>query len=313
MTDSPAASTPYEILGVTAAVSDDELKRAYRRLLRKTHPDAGGSATEFHAVQLAWERIGTPALRAAYDRSRFTAAEPVPESTFATGRSGTRRGQAGPSGPRARMHGHPGGWSRQRYLELMREWSGRGRALADPYDPELVRSAPREIRHLLAKAGAEEMTAQLISGLGIGYTAWHDVETGVGTEKLDHIVLGPAGLFGILSEDWGCTVEVRKGELIGSLFAPGDEPIDALQASARSVTKSLRVRFTALVVVVPDGALSEPAILPPRGRRPSVVVLTRSRLVGLLRDGMPGLQRGSFEKVFELRSQLQNGIRFVAD
>lgn len=310
MTDSPAASTPYEILGVTTSVSDDELKRAYRRLLRQTHPDAGGSATEFHAVQLAWERIGTPALRAAYDRSRFTAAEPVSESTFSTGRTGTRRG---PSGPRARMHGHPGGWSRQRYLELMREWSGRGRSLDDPYDPELVRSAPREIRHLLAKAGAEEATALLVSGLGIGYTAWHDVDTGGGTDKLDHIVLGPAGLFGIMSEDWGCTVEVRKGELVGQLLAPGEEPIDALQASARSLTKSLRVRFTALVVVVPDGSLSEPTVLPSRGRRPSVVVLTRSRLIGLLRDGMPGLQRGSFEKVFELRSQLQNGIRFVAD
>jgi hypothetical protein len=43
------------------------------------------------------------------------------------------------------------------------------------------------------------------------------------------------------------------------------------------------------------------------------VVIPRSRLVGVLRDGIPGMERGSFEKVFELRSTLQNGIRFVED
>ena len=310
MPDSPAASTPYEILGVAASASDEELKRAYRRLLRLTHPDAGGDVIAFHAVQLAWERIGTPELGAAYDRSRYSAAEPASESSFATGPSGTRRGA---SGPKTRMHGHPGGWSRQRYLQLMREWSGRGTTLTDPYAPELVRSAPREIRHLLAKASAEEATAQLISGLGIGFTAWHDVVTGPSTGKLDHIVLGPAGLFGIMSEDWGSTIQVRRGEITGDLLAPDEEPIDELQASARSFSKALRLRFTALIVVVPDGAISEPEMVPSRGRRPSVVVITRSRLVDLVRNGVPGMQRGSFEKVFELRSQLQNGIQFVAD
>ena len=66
-------------------------------------------------------------------------------------------------------------------------------------------------------------------------------------------------------------------------------------------------------VVAPDEAVAEPLSLPGRGRRPMVVVIPRSRLVGVLRDGIPGMERGSFEKVFELRSTLQNGIRFVED
>lgn len=40
---------PREVYGF------DELKSAYRKALKRTHPDAGGSAVEFIAVQNAWE------------------------------------------------------------------------------------------------------------------------------------------------------------------------------------------------------------------------------------------------------------------
>ncbi|TFB49510.1 J domain-containing protein [Cryobacterium tagatosivorans] len=312
MPDSPAAATPYEVLGVSPTASQDELRRAYRRLLRHTHPDVGGSAERFHAVQIAWERVGNPASRAEYDRHRYSEAEPSPSGSFyAAPAAPGRSAQSG--GVRARMYGHPGGQTRQHFLSLIREWAGRGTTLDDPYDPGLVRTAPQEIRHRLAKAIAEESTAQLVSGLGIGFTAWHDVDTGEQGQKLDHVVLGPAGLFAILSEDWGAPVQLRRGELAGDTLAPGESPIQGLEDAARALARSLKVRFTALVVVLPDGAVSEPLTVPRRGRRPTVVTIPRSRLVGLLRDGLPGMDRGSFEKVFELRSRLQNGIRFVQD
>lgn len=310
MSDSPAAASPYEVLGVGPSVTDAELRRAYRRKLRQSHPDVGGSPASFHAVQVAWERIGTPESRAAYDAARY------PETSYsATAASASSSASARPSasGMKARMHGHPGGHSRQRYLALLREWAGRGTVIDDPYAPDLIRSAPREIRHRLAKALAEESTAQLISGLGIGYTAWHDIATRDDVDKIDHVVLGPAGLFAILSEDWGSPVQLKRGEIVGESVEPGDAPVDEFATAARILAKSLRVRFTALIVVAPDEAVPEPLSLPSRGRRPILVVVPRSRLVGVLRDGIAGMDRGSFEKVFELRSTLQNGIRFVED
>jgi curved DNA-binding protein CbpA len=302
MSDSPAAASPYEVLGVSPSVTDEELRRAYRRKLRQSHPDVGGSAASFHAVQVAWERIGSPESRAAYDGARYS--DPVS--------AGVPR-PASSSSMKARMHGHPGGHSRQRYLALLREWAGRGTVIDDPYAPDLIRSAPAEIRHRLAKALAEESTAQLVSGLGIGFTAWHDVATGDDVDKIDHVVLGPAGLFAILSEDWGSPVHLRRGELAGDALDPGEEPLAAFAAAARVLRKSLRVRFTALIVVAPDEAVADPLTLPARGRRPMLVIVPRSRLVGVLRDGIAGMERGSFEKVFELRSTLQNDIRFVED
>ncbi|MDH6236968.1 DnaJ domain-containing protein [Cryobacterium sp. CG_9.6] len=315
MPDSPAASTPYEVLGVAPSASDDALRRAYRLQLRRTHPDVGGTAAQFHAVQIAWERVGSPESRAVYDRTRFGGPEPtMPDDPFHTsatpGSSASSR--ASTTGLKTRMHGHPGGLVRQQYLNLIREWAGRGTVIDDPYAPSLVRSAPRAIRHLLAKALAEEATAHLVSGLGIGFTAWHDVDAANGTDKLDHVVLGPAGLFAVLSEDWGGAVQLRRGELVSDEIADDEEPIHRLQASAKAFTRHVRVRFTGLIVVLPDGALEAPLSVPKRGRHPMVTVIGRSRLNGLLRDGFPGMERGSFEKVFELRSTLQNEIRFVA-
>lgn len=313
MHESPAASTPYEVLGVSSQASDEDLRRAYRLKLRTTHPDVGGSAAQFHAVQIAWERVGSPESRAAYDRTRFGDPEPAADTFRASSTPGSSASsRSSQTGLKTRMHGHPGGQVRQRYLTLIREWAGRGTVVDDPYLPSLVRSAPRGIRHTLAKALAEEATAHLVSGLGIGFTAWHDVDAGNGNDKLDHVVLGPAGLFAILSEDWGSTVQLRRGELVGDDIPDDEDPVHRFQVSAKAFTRRVRVRFTGLIVVVPDGAVEGTPTIARRGRHPLVIVVPRSRLNGLLREGFPGMDRGSFEKVFELRSTLQDGIRFVA-
>ena len=55
---------PYEVLGVPSNASDDEVKRAYRELSRKYHPDgyvdnplAGLAEEKFKEVQDAYQQI----------------------------------------------------------------------------------------------------------------------------------------------------------------------------------------------------------------------------------------------------------------
>ena len=62
----------YATLGLTREASSDEIKKAFRRLARETHPDAnpGDPSAEprFREVAEAYEVLSDPARRAAYDR-----------------------------------------------------------------------------------------------------------------------------------------------------------------------------------------------------------------------------------------------------
>ncbi|MGL5132717.1 MAG: molecular chaperone DnaJ [Planktothrix sp.] len=61
----------YEILGVSREADTEELKRAYRRLARKYHPDVNkeaGSEERFKEISRAYEVLKEPELRARYDR-----------------------------------------------------------------------------------------------------------------------------------------------------------------------------------------------------------------------------------------------------
>jgi len=315
MPDSPLSASPYEVLGVDAGASDEELKRAYRRRLRETHPDTGGSAEEFRAVQQAWERVGTPEARAAFRRERSPFGGSAAESTgnsegsWAASRTeGTRRD----SRPRARSYGHPGGWRRERYLAMMREWAGRGTSLEDPYDPALVRRAPYEIRHTLADALAEEATARATAELGIGYTVWHDVLAHDGG-KIDHLVLGPTGLFALQSEDYGGAVGVRRGELVprASGVILDGRPAHDLAERARRLGRALGVRFAGAIIVLPDDDLEAPVAEIGTHRGVALLAVQRSVLGHLLRTGVPGVPRAVGLDLFEVRSRLQRGVHFI--
>ena len=61
--------TFYEILGVSATASGDEIKAKYRKLIQRIHPDLDGPAALFRQVQEAYEVLSDPARRAAYNRS----------------------------------------------------------------------------------------------------------------------------------------------------------------------------------------------------------------------------------------------------
>lgn len=61
----------YEILGVDKEASQDELKKAYRKLVKKYHPDvndAEDAETKFKEVQEAYEVLSDESKRKAYDQ-----------------------------------------------------------------------------------------------------------------------------------------------------------------------------------------------------------------------------------------------------
>ncbi|HEC97329.1 MAG TPA: molecular chaperone DnaJ, partial [Nitrospirae bacterium] len=62
----------YEVLGVSKDASQDEIKKAFRRLARKCHPDLNpgdkGAEMQFKEINEAYAVLGDPTKRAEYDR-----------------------------------------------------------------------------------------------------------------------------------------------------------------------------------------------------------------------------------------------------
>lgn len=83
----------YEVLGVDRKASEEDIKKSYRSLARKFHPDhnPGDKQAEekFKELGEAYETLKDPQKRAGYDRFGHAA----------TGRGGPAGWPGGPGGP----------------------------------------------------------------------------------------------------------------------------------------------------------------------------------------------------------------------
>jgi len=74
---------PYRVLGLARGASADEVRRAYRRLVKENHPDSAGEKAlpRFLAIQAAYETLaGGPSIRRVGGRAAAT--RPVPRDPW---------------------------------------------------------------------------------------------------------------------------------------------------------------------------------------------------------------------------------------
>ena len=58
----------YEILGVGKDATAQEIRKNYRKLVIKHHPDKGGDPGKFEEIQNAYEVLSDPKKREVYDK-----------------------------------------------------------------------------------------------------------------------------------------------------------------------------------------------------------------------------------------------------
>jgi DnaJ-class molecular chaperone len=122
---------PYVVLGVARNASDDELKRAYRRLAKRLHPDVNPNnplvEQQFRELSTAYELLTDPVQRQRFDNGEIDA-------------DGRERGfNRPPPGARAdrptSSDGHTLDELLQEFLDRGRKTAGSARASAKPAEP----------------------------------------------------------------------------------------------------------------------------------------------------------------------------------
>ena len=78
----------YEVLGIAKGASEDEIKKAYRSLAKKYHPDvnkAPDAADKFKEINEAYEVLSDPQKRQNYDQFGFAGVDGQGFSGFQSG------------------------------------------------------------------------------------------------------------------------------------------------------------------------------------------------------------------------------------
>src|SRR5580765_2416946 len=108
---------PYDVLGVSRKATEAEIKKAFRNLAKKHHPDKHANdpkaVKKFQEISAAYEVLGDTEKRAQYDRGEIDeAGQPKGfNQGFHPGGAGFEEGLRGRSGGRAGPQGFEFQWS----------------------------------------------------------------------------------------------------------------------------------------------------------------------------------------------------------
>ena len=161
---------PYEVLGVSKSASPEDIKKAYRKLAKKLHPDANGkdpkAANKFAELNGAYEIVGDGDKRKAFDRGEIDAegkprfqgfegfggrpggnpfgGRPGNFESFSWGPDGFRRTRGGPGGAGGPGQGGMGQGGTGGFEDILSGiFGGRGRGPGAQFEAEDIGSAIR--------------------------------------------------------------------------------------------------------------------------------------------------------------------------
>lgn len=110
------------------------------------------------------------------------------------------------------------------------------------------RKGLRRVESFFRGARGEERVASVLARLPDTYHVFHDFVAG--SEHVDHVVAGPAGVFSVETKSWQGKVDVVEGHILVNGALPSRDPAAQAQREADQVRSALK-RFGFGGTVVP--------------------------------------------------------------
>ena len=104
-----------------------------------------------------------------------------------------------------------------------------------------------DVKHKLSRiTKGEEITARELSLLPQGYTVFHGLNicrypglAATGSD-LDHVVVGPTGIFAVETKNWSDSITIENGELLYDGITPTRPPLEQVKNEAQSLRAYLK-------------------------------------------------------------------------
>ena len=104
----------------------------------------------------------------------------------------------------------------------------------------LWRKGLRRVESFFKGARGEERVAGLLETLPMNWHVFHDFVAG--GHHVDHVVVGPTGIYSIETKNWRGRVTVEKGEILVGGVLPDRSPLKQSVAEAKAVRSALKGR-----------------------------------------------------------------------
>jgi hypothetical protein len=114
----------------------------------------------------------------------------------------------------------------------------------------------RRLRLYIKGAQGEENVARMLSFLPSNYRVFHGIAfdrrglLGSG-QDLDHVVVGPTGIFVVETKNWSGMISVRDGAVLRDGETPDRDPLEQVRTAAQSLQDAFHDRCHAAIHVQP--------------------------------------------------------------
>lgn len=165
-----------------------------------------------------------------------------------------------------------------------------------------VRDGLNGIRSFFKGARGEEMVAALLEALPSGYHVFHDVPCGE-SGGIDHLVVGPSGLFVVETKFWSGVVTVSDGVVRVNGAPPSRSPLQQVVASSGALKVLLEGRLEAAPACVPVVCFASNTLSGGRTAAGETQVCNASELLALILSCPAHVSADDIERIVKVMEQ----------